>query len=250
MEPNAEEGGQPRVGYFLPESESVAAAYSARRRDGKTVDNDILNGTEELDDSADAEAEQAAQEEADGMEDRAGHGYGFRFMRDYDAQRREAKSEYIIMLQEEDEPAGPSTSEGSNGAGEAGKRSKGAYYASLAGYSMLRKRRARKGEAKNDYSDLDQEFWAGVLVTLGGKRALLEGVSSGEPDANPEVEADILREQGQYEIDGRREELELLLRPPTDATALPEDVKPAQSPDNAATVSGNAVPVEGQNGMQ
>lgn len=242
------------MGYFLPESESVAAAYSARRRDGKTVDTDILNGTEELDDLADAEAEQAAQEDADGMEDRAGHGFGFRFMRDYDAQRREAKSEYIIMLQEEDEPAGPSTSKGSNGAAEAGRRSRGAYYAPLSGYSMLRKRRARKGEAKNDYSDLDQEFWAGVLVTLGGKRALLEGVSGGEPDANPEVEADILRAQGQDEIDGRREELELLLRPPTEADAVPADdpneAKAAQSPVQAAPAAGEVVPVEGRNGMQ
>ena len=95
-------------------------------------------------------------------------------MRDYDAIRREVRSEYVICLNDGD-----------------GNKEKGAYYVPLTGHTLLRKRRARKGEITNDYSDLGVEYWGGILVSMAGKEVLPED-----------------------EIEGRKEDIESLLPPP------------------------------------
>lgn len=212
-----EETGQNRVGYFVPDDDSVASVYNSRRRDGKYVDTDILSGGSNLDDELEAEEReaQAAQVAANGsMEDSersdSVNTYGFRYMRDYDAIRREAKSEYVFTIQEEDEPEGAERTI----TGE--PRKKGAYYSPLHGHSLLRKRRARKGEPRNDYTDLGVDFWGGVLVSLGGKNVLLEG------------------EEGEYEVDGRKEDLDLVLTvpqylAPEESTQAGMDTKPSNN---------------------
>lgn len=101
--------------------------------------------------------------------------YGFRFMRDYDAIRRDTNKEYIFVIEEgeEQEPSEVKNEENTQLQNK-GKRAKGAYYVPLVSHTLLRKRRARKGEVTNDYDDLGVEFWGGMLVSLGGKEVFPE----------------------------------------------------------------------------
>lgn len=166
IETELDETGASRVGFFLPEDDEIAKSYNRARRDGHYVDSEILSGVSREVEDEDADAQQ----------------YGFRFMRDYDASRRDTRAEFVFSIQEEDDLE---NSEGN-------KKAKGAYYTPLSGHSLLRKRRARKGEAVNDYTDLGVDFWGGVLVSLGGKEAMTD----------------------EGEIEGRLEELQALLIPP------------------------------------
>lgn len=204
IETELDETGGSRIGFFLPEDDDVADSYNRARRDGVYVDSEILSGVSR---EVDEEAEQQQ--------------YGFRFMRDYDASRRETRAEFVFSIQEEDELEGP----------EGNKKAKGAYYVPLSGSSLLRKRRARKGEAINDYTDLGTDFWGGVLVSLGGKEAMTD----------------------EGEIEGRLEELQALLVPPSnDAGESQESIAPQASPSlNAEVSSKDAVMAEvnGQNGV-
>ena len=199
IETELDDSGASRVGFFLPEGDEIAESYNRARRDGKYVDSEILSGVSR---EADEEDENAEQQQ-----------YGFRFMRDYDATRRETRAEFVFSIQEEDDLNSP----------EGNAKAKGAYYTPLSGHSLLRKRRARKGEAINDYTDLGVDFWGGVLVSLGGKEAMTD----------------------EGEIEGRLEELQSLLVPPTE-----EDKGPAQEVKEDEQPLDTAMPdVNGQNGV-
>lgn len=95
-------------------------------------------------------------------------------MRDYDATRRDTNKEYIFVLEEGEGSDGITKQEEGDKAESASHRAKGAYYVPLISQTVLRKRRARKGEARNDYDDLGLEFWGGMLVSLGGKEVFPE----------------------------------------------------------------------------
>ncbi|KAK9895548.1 hypothetical protein P389DRAFT_197604 [Cystobasidium minutum MCA 4210] len=153
LETEGDESGSNRVAYFIPDDDEVAQSYLTARSSGKTADQELLDDSESA-------AENASEE------------YGFRFMRDYDAIRRDTNKEYIFVI-EEGQPSQEESSgsvEGDAAAAAARpRRAKGAYYVPLVSHTLLRKRRARKGEARNDYADLGLEFWGGMLVSLGGK---------------------------------------------------------------------------------
>lgn len=90
-------------------------------------------------------------------------------MRDYDAIRRDTNKEYVFVIEE-----GQEQEETEENKTSTHRRAKGAYYVPLVSSTLLRKRRARKGEARNDYDDLGLEFWGGMLVSLGGKEVYPE----------------------------------------------------------------------------
>ena len=200
IETELDDSGASRVGFFLPEDDEIAESYNRARRDGKYVDSEILSGVSREEDGEAAEGAEQQQ-------------YGFRFMRDYDATRRETRAEFVFSIQEEDDLDSP----------EGNRKAKGAYYTPLSGHSLLRKRRARKGEAINDYTDLGVDFWGGVLVSLGGKEAMTDG----------------------DEVEARLEELQALLIPPTEGATAAEAVlkQDDASQDTAMTE------VNGQNGV-
>ena len=47
LQSELDEYGANRVAYFLPDDESVRSQFSAKRRDGRDVDQDIMNDTVE-----------------------------------------------------------------------------------------------------------------------------------------------------------------------------------------------------------
>lgn len=162
METEGDESGSNRVAYFVPDDEETASAYLAKRRSGKNADQQLL--------------EEGEGEDTSTTQDDEAEGYGFRFMRDYDAIRRDTNKEYIFVIEEEGETeeSGAAKNEedstgAAGGASPRSRRPKGAYYVPLVAHTLLRKRRARKGEVTNDYDDLGVEFWNGIQVSLGGK---------------------------------------------------------------------------------
>ena len=154
LETESDESGSNRVAYFAPDDEEIANAYLAKRKSGKTADEQLLeDGVEDTEDGGDGET------------------FGFGFKRDYDAIRRDTNKEYIFVIEEgQGDEEGDVKSEDN----EHRKRAKGAYYVPLVSHTLLRKRRARKGEVTNDYDDLGVEFWGGILVSIGGKELFPE----------------------------------------------------------------------------
>ena len=198
----------------MPDDEEAANAYNTRRHAGTNADQQLL------DDSA------AAEEIGEETDE-----YGFKFVRDYDAIRRETNKEYIFLIEDGEEDAATKQEEEgramedskpTSSSSTAHRRQKGAYYVPLVGHTLLRKRRARKGEVRNDYDDLGIEFWGGMLVQLGGKEVF------------PEDEAE-----------ARKLELDSIRNPPPVAYEDPAETREthaqAQEPKTELPVNGDHV---------
>lgn len=152
LQSEADDSGSNRVAYFVPDDEEAAINYAQRRQKAPNADQQLLDDAL-VDEETNGTADQDAPSE-----------YGFRFVRDYDAIQRETNKEFIFVLEEKgQQPKSEDENE------PVSQRPQGAYYVPLVGHTLLRKRRARKGEVANDYSDLGLDFWGGILVSVGGK---------------------------------------------------------------------------------
>jgi RNA polymerase II-associated factor 1 len=218
---NDEESGSNRVAYFVPDDDEAANAYNTRRHAGANADQQLLDG----------EDVQPEEEETDE--------YGFKFVRDYDAIRRETNKEYIFVIEDGEEGEGQSATkqeeeeedkkDGKSISSSQRRRPKGAYYVPLVSHTLLRKRRARKGEVRNDYDDLGIEFWGGMLVQLGGKEVF-----------------------PQDEAEARKLEMESIRNPPTvsdDAAGVSEQQQQTQQQEQTQETKPE-IPVNGNHVMQ